>query len=255
MGGVRIPGPICEVRNWFGETAVDVVGLQACGFVDSPLEFTVAPTANAFDRLRVGATRADVSAGRALTAYAWPYGEPTAAVEHEIRLDGHTVVVVRPDATSAAAQGLPTVEQVAAALRAIPSPQRRRTKTARLCPWPSPDSRPGKTVAGEGGADDITLFPLPHRQSQVEVDTRVMHESGHNVQAGIWGSAADVQAWRDVAQADARSPSRYAKTGTGEDFCEFYVIYLTTKDTPCETMARQLYPKRWQTMAAYLRRP
>lgn len=269
MGGTRLPGPICEVRDWFADGQDDALhpwraswpGHRApatnvaadardCAFVDTPSRKLVSAPAAAFERLRAASSAAQITAGRALATHAWPHGRPTAAIERTIQIDGHAITVFSPDATtSAQLSGLPSVVQVASALRAVPSKHRRRTAVITLSPWPSPGSRPDKTVAGEAGPNDITLFPMSGQQSQLDVDNRVMHESGHNVQAGKWGSGAAVQAWSDAAQRDARRPSLYANEGAGEDFCEFYILYITTKGTPCESETTRLYPNRWALMA------
>ena len=59
---------------------------------------------------------------------------------------------------------------------------------------------------------------------------------------------------RTAAAADNRLPSEYAGTNPGDDFCEFNILFTTTRGTSCEATARQLYPNRWAAMLQYLSR-
>jgi hypothetical protein len=79
-----------------------------------------------------------------------------------------------------------------------------------------------------------------------------MHETAHNYQEILWvNGATAVAAWGDAIESDNRSPSPYANEGFGEDFCEFYVLYITTRGTACEGIGRQLYSHRWALMVEY----
>jgi hypothetical protein len=140
---------------------------------------------------------------------------------------------------------------LAEALRALPASQRVLTNRVILSPTPHPDTTATATTAGEAGSGVITLFPMRNAQSQNDFDNRVMHESGHNYQGTIWRDGAAVGAWQVAATSDHRLPSPYAGSNSGDDFCEFGILYNTARGTPCEAQARQLYPNRWAKMVSY----
>jgi hypothetical protein len=96
---------------------------------------------------------------------------------------------------------------------------------------------------------------LKSGQTQNDFDNRVTHEVGHSYQETFWRSKADVEDWRSAASADARSPSPYAATNPGDDFCEFLILYNATKGTACEETTRKLYPNRWAKLEQYAARP
>jgi hypothetical protein len=203
--------------------------------------------------LRRNSGAARISPPRPRASQTWLDGSSSAAVEQEIQIDRQTISVIRPTQADAAGKNLPTTVQVAEALRAIPTRQRAHTTTIIVSPKTHPNSTRTSTIAGEAGAGEITLFPVSSAQSQNDFDNRFTHESGHNYQGRLWasGAGAAVQAWGAAATADNRLPSPYAGKNTGDDFCEFNILYNTARGTPCEATARQLYPNRWTKMVSY----
>ncbi len=274
MSLFRYPGPVCTVRDWFDDVddgtnarmrspSQSTVGKPAsagpsrvvasgvCAFLNPRAIGTVIASEDAFKRLRTASGQAKDSTPQSAASQAWIDGTSTAAVELEITIDGQTIKVIRPTDADAAGKNLPTIAQLAEALRAIPSSQRKHTKKVILSPVPHPKSTASMTVGGNGGGGEITLFPMDTEQSQNEFDNRVMHESGHNYQGSLWQSAADVQAWGIAAEADKRRPSPYAASNIGDDFCEFSILFNAANGTPCEAVARQIYPNRWAKMLGY----
>ena len=274
MAPYRFPGPICQTRDWFEAlddgTLVRMrsplpspVGMAgsggpaqapasgACSFLNPRLSGTVRAPQAEFDRLRGSSGAARISPARSRTSQTWQDGSSSAAVEQEIQIDNRTIRVIRPTDPEAAGKNLPTTAQLAEALRAIPANQLAHTNTVILSPRAHPGSTPTRTIAGEAGSGEITLFPTNGAQSQNDFDNRLMHESGHNYQGSLWRSAQGVQEWRTAAAADNRLPSPYAGENTGDDFCEFNILYNTARGTSCEATARQLYPNRWRKMVDY----
>lgn len=223
----------------------------ACAYLNPRLSGTVRAPQDVFDRLRGASGAATIGTARAKDSQAWPYGAATAASEQDVAIDGRTIVVVRPDAAAASGKNLATTAQVAEALRALPANQRALTSKVLLSPNPHPDSTANSTVAGEAGSGVITLFPVRSAQSQNDFDNRVMHESGHNYQGSLWNSGAAVQEWQAAATSDHRLPSPYAGANTGDDFCEFGILFNAARGTPCEASAKDLYPNRWAKMMGY----
>jgi hypothetical protein len=274
MAGMIFPGPICwlsqlaeindgtmvrAVSNPPGQigmsparsTNTSAAQTSSCKYVEQKLSGTVSVPDASFNRLRLSNSIARLSAPSLLSAYQWPYGPPTNAVQQVITIDGHDISVIRPPDSVIQQNNLPTINQIAEALRAIPRKQRQHTTIVKLSPVSNPGSRSGYVVAGEGGANDIILYPVAGTQSQNDFDYRIMHESGHNYQSSLWNSAQSVAEWSATVTSDGNSPSPYARTGTGEDFCEFYVLFVTSRGTNCALRLKTLYPARWKKMTGY----
>lgn len=233
------------------QTAPVVLASGACSFLNPRSSGTVRAPQEAFDRLRSNSGSATVSSPQSKASQSWRDGTSSAAVEQVITIDGRPIAVVRPTDADATGKNLPTTAQLAEALRAIPASQRALSNRIVLSPRAHPNSTPSKTIAGDAGSGEITLFPLSASQSQNDFDNRLTHESGHNYQGSLWNSGAAVQQWQVAATADNRLPSPYAGDNAGDDFCEFGILYNTARGTPCEAAARQLYPNRWVKMVAY----
>jgi hypothetical protein len=274
----RLPGVICQTRDWYADLddgtlarmpsplpstlgAAPVGGASSppqqlvasgpCEFLNPRLRGTVRAPQEAFDRLRSSSGAARVSPPQPRTSQSWPDGSSSAAIEQTIQIGRQTIQLIRPTEADALGKNLPTSTQLADALRAIPADQRAHTTRVLLSPRAHPDSTATRTIAGDAGSGEITLFPVNGAQSQNDFDNRLTHESGHNYQGTLWHSGGDVQAWRSAAAADNRLPSPYAGENPGDDFCEFGILFNTARGTPCEAVARQLYPNRWLKMLEY----
>lgn len=277
MPPFRYPGPICQTRDWYddiedgtlartpspvppstGSTTPQVAAKQVlkvsahgnCSFLNpQPVTNVVAPP-EAFDRLRKSSGAPKISSPVTKADHVWPDSSRSAAIEQEVQIDGQKTVVIRPTDNDAKGKNLPTTQQVADALRAIPARQRAHTKRVIVSPTPSPNSSPGGTTAGEGSSGEIDLYPMSKSQSQNSFDNRMMHEAGHNLQEQLWKESGAGQ-WKIVSDADPRPPSHYAATNSGDDFCEFNILYNAAKGTACEGIAKQIYPSRWKKMEEY----
>lgn len=276
MSNFRYPGPICQMRDWFQDiedgtlvrarsSAPSNTGASPapnrssrpaqdgggdCAFLNPRSTGTVLAPQAAFDRLRVGVT-CQITAARSGAAQPTVTGSSTATVEQEIIVGGHTIHIIRPPEAETTGRNLPTTDQLAIAVRAIPANQRRHTTRIVITLRRHPQSSSTQTVAGEAGGGEITLFPVNGTQTQNDFDNRLMHESGHNYQGSVWDSDAAVHEWRVAAAADNRIPSPYAGGNTGDDFCEFGILFNAARGTPCERTALQLYPHRWAKMIEY----
>jgi hypothetical protein len=235
--------------GWSGVPFVQAAG--SCAFLNPVKRGTVRVPQAAFDRLRKKSPSAKVSQPKANATQKWPEGGSSAAVVLEITIGTQTIKVVRPTAADEAGKNLPTTLVLAEALRAIPSRERAHTDTVYLSAKPHPDSKAGATIAGAAGSGDITLFPMSTQQSANDFDNRLAHESGHNLQGQLWKSGTAVKAWGGAAASDRYLPSGYAGGNTGDDFCEFNILFNAAKGSPCESEARRIYPHRWKKRASY----
>lgn len=278
MGTLRFPGPICQTRDWFDELhegtlvravlgspptlglggasgsaqpASPATATGACAYLNPRTSGTVVAPAEAFDRLRASAGAARITPPQPRAAHTWPDGSSSAAVEQEIQIDRQTIRVIRPTDTDARGRNLPTTAVLAEALRALPANQRVHTRRVVISPRPHRGSTATRTIAGEAGSGEITLFPVNSPQTQTDFDNRLTHESGHNYQGSLWQSAEAVQEWRTAAAADNSLPSPYAGENAGDDFCEFNILYNAARGSACEAEARRLYPNRWAKFTEY----
>src|SRR5205823_7994546 len=96
-------------------------------------------------------------------------------MKQKIENDVQNLTLYRPADDEFKAKNLPTVKQLAEALRAVPKSQRAYTNTVILSPVPSTQSAKDGVIAGEGDGGSIWLYPLKEGQSQVDFDNRVMH--------------------------------------------------------------------------------
>lgn len=250
-GGTLGPGPAPRIGT-IGTTATPAAPATvtaSCGYVDPVARGIVIAPASAFERLRAGT--ASVSAPEAVESFRWHDGSSTSAVRQTITIGNESYRVTRPEDAIARARNLPNIDQLAAALRALPPVQRRTNREIVLAPVAHAESTPRGTIAADAGGGSITFYPMRGAQTQHDFDVRLMHETGHNYQGTLWRSGDDVAVWTNAIRQDGNSPSPYAGANTGEDFCEFIVIYDTSRGTPCEAAARRLYPNRWGQMERY----
>ena len=234
------------------KTTKRTVATGACKYLNPQSRGTVIASREAFDQLRKKSGPATISPPEPKAAYTWPDKSTSQAVAQEIQIDGQKIQVVRPTDDAAKGKNLPTTQQVAEALRAIPSRQRVNTNVVILSPAAPPDSDALGKIVGEGGSGEIRLYPVSDAQTQNDFDNRFTHESGHNTQEKFWQGAGDVHDWQNAADADDRRPSPYAASRTGDDFSEFIVLYNAAKGTDCEGTAKKIYPHRWEKLESYL---
>ena len=79
----------------------------------------------------------------------------------------------------------------------------------------------------------------------------LMHEAGHSVSLGAWGTDAASPAWQRwaaAAKSDGTSASRYANENPLEDFGETFVLFLATRGTPAAAEYEAIFPRRWALM-------
>ncbi len=179
---------------------------------------------------------------------------PQAATEYQVVVDGKTIKVIMPVAApKEAGTHLPSVDEVAQGLGAVPTGQLATIKQVEVSPnrnpsdayWATQYHTPGFRSAAVGGDGGVTMFPTPSQLPQARVDSNLIHEGGHTFQSEIWKDAATKQAWADAIKNDPRSPSTYADNSIGEDMSESLVMYSLSKGTPCEQSAKNMFPSRY----------
>ena len=263
-----IPGTTGPVKAPKRPTA-----LGKCGYLNPQLLGRVQVPREHFDRLRKQHGTARISPVKSIKQAdlarmeEWPDQRPQPkldkAVYQEVTIDGHMIRVIRPPDDVIKANHLPSMQQLAEALRTVPTTQLEMTDTIMIRLAGKPGSR------GESGSGKVELFPVvstggdARTQEQEDLkayradpqayfDALVTHECAHNYQGKFWHGPEDVASWKTYAEADTAPPSRYARDGSvQEDFAEFIVLFNAAKGTPCEESLRLIYPNRWDLLTEY----
>ncbi len=224
----------------------------SCAFVRPTTKHLVAAPDSAFVRRRGLSGAVTLSAVTSLPSYTWPHGPATAALSQDITISGHTIASIRPLDAVYSGLNLPSFSQIVDFLKVLPKKNRTHTHTLIVSPVPHPSSgqQQGETIA-QGGADDIIIFPASKVRSANFYDNLLVHESGHNYQSSVWKSGAMVAQWTADIAADGNRPSAYSASNSGEDFSEFYILYITTLGTACAQTLQSTYPARYARMSGY----
>ncbi len=204
-----------------------------------------------FDRIR---KPAKLSAPKEIK-YKFPGDEAEQdALEYEIEVDGKKKQMIMPK-NPPASKSLPTAQQLADSLGAVPPGQFDKIPKIVASPRPNPSdeywakeyNKPGFTSAATGGPSGVTFYPS-NNWSQEFTDSTMIHEGGHTYSQDLWKNDDTKKAWQKAIDEDKRTPSDYAKSSIGEDFSESLVMYSLSKGTSCEATAKQLYPSRYKVL-------
>lgn len=235
-----------------GSTNVEVGSVPAgCEFLDQP--FLVSGSKADFDKNRAPVTVGPKTVGE----YQFPGDTaPQPANFYDATINGQTVKIIEPVGGPVAGKFLPTVDQTAQGLAAVPSGQLSTIHQVVLSPNPNPSdaywaqqyNTPGFTSAATGGNGGVTHYPLSNALTQDRIDSNTIHEGGHTYSQELWKDASTKSAWESAITADDQAPSQYAESAPTEDFSESLVMYTLAKGTPCEAVARAIYPNRFAAL-------
>lgn len=199
-------------------------------------------------------------------AHVFPGGKKAIpATQQTATIDGHDVTIYRAD-QGPVEKGtkLPSNQEVANSLAAVPSAQLAKVNTVTVSPLKSPDDAhwaqvyhtPNFRSEADCGADGkMRVFPISQGAPQM-MDATAIHESGHTLSKTMWDDDdAKWKPWQDAMKADGASPSQYADASRDEDFSESLVMYTLSKGTVCEQVARILFPHRYAMLDQILHPP
>jgi hypothetical protein len=190
----------------------------------------------------------------------WPDGATTI----------HEIPVFEPKVFAPPAPGrvLPSVDDMAKVLAEIPIQSRAAIKRVDLHPKANPDDAHWQAdpkynptgaafvshmTAGSDGIVDV--FPSTANASMIELETALIHETGHAISNQKWGddtTKAKWNAWRTARTADGISVSSYADSSDAEDFAESWVLFSSAYGTALEAEVRALIPNRVKLMDAFM---
>jgi len=232
-------------------TKCDLMVPRGCDYLKKPY-LVGAPKKN-FDRIR-GKSKCD--AGNPGKHQFPGNNSETDAVVHKVEVKGRTIEVIAPKSGAAKGEHLPSAQQVAKALASVPGKQLDSIKQVVVSPNRNPSDPYWATKykiknfrsAATGGNGTVTFYPLKSPWSQSTIDSTTIHESGHTYSQELWKDAKERKEWEDIIKKDKVSPSTYADSSVGEDFSESLVMYSLSKGTPCEMLAKRLYPERYKKL-------
>lgn len=225
---------------------------KGCGYLDKP--DTVEAPQSDFDRIRKPST---LDAGSPVQFEFPGDTSASAATKYIAQVAGRKVPVYMPTSVPAG-QSVPSVQQIAAALGAVPAKQLDSVQQVVVSPnanpndayWAQQYNMPGFQSAATGGASGLTFYPQSHSWDQAFVDSTAIHEGGHAYSAALWSDPAVKAKWQAAIVSDDLAPSTYAEASPAEDFSESLVMYSLSKGTKCEAPARARYPERYKTLDA-----
>lgn len=214
---------------------------------------TVEASKTDFDRIRKPAT---LSAPKAIK-HKFP-GDTAEqdALEYEVEIDGKKKKLIMPkNAPPGKRKALPTAQQVADAMGAVPGPQLDKMDQVEISPNPNPEDAywakeyndPDFVSGATGGTSGVTFYPADS-WSQESTDSTMIHEGGHAYSQGLWEDDKKKKAWEQAIADDGQSPSTYSDNASTEDFSESLVMYSLSKGTDCEATAKKLYPNRYAVL-------
>jgi hypothetical protein len=163
---------------------------------------------------------------------------------------------------------LPAVADMAKVLAEIPVQSRAIIKRVDLHPKPNPDDAiwqadPNYNPSGGEfvshmtcGSDGIVdVFPANANANLVEVETTLIHETGHAISNTRWGddtTKAKWNDWRTARTADGISVSKYGDSSDAEDFAESWMLFSSAYGTALEAEVRILIPNRVKLMDTFV---
>lgn len=166
---------------------------------------------------------------------------------------------------------LPSVTDIAEVLAELPIAARAAIKRVDLHPKRNPDdaywlAQPGygtgqtdfvsHMTAGSDGIVDV--FPSTANKDVKEIETTMLHESGHVVSNKAWGDdATDAKwdPWREAMKKDNVQLSKYGKSSESEDFAEAWALFAPAYGKPRESEVKALIPNRFKLMEGLIKKP
>jgi hypothetical protein len=182
----------------------------------------------------------------------------------------HDIPVFEPKAFAPPKPGrvLPSIDDMAKVLAEIPIQSRAAIKRVDLHPKANPDDAhwqadPQYNPSGAefvshmtAGSDGIVdVFPSTANANLIELETTLIHETGHAISNQKWGddtTKAKWNDWRAARTADAISVSTYGDSSDAEDFAESWMLFSSAYGTALEAEVRTLIPNRVKLMDAFM---
>jgi hypothetical protein len=190
----------------------------------------------------------------------WPDGATTI----------HSIPVFEPKSFTPPKPGrvLPSVADMAKVLSEIPVQSRSIITRVDLHPKPNPDDAMWQKDPNynPGGGDFVShmtcdssgvvdVYPSSANASLVEIETTLIHETGHGLSNKRWGDDTKGKKWDDwrkARTADGISVSKYGDSSDAEDFAESWMLFSSAYGTALEAEVKTLIPNRVKLMETFI---
>jgi hypothetical protein len=198
--------------------------------------------------------------------HAFPAGNAD-ALRYEVEIDGQRIPVFISKDQDPSRGDYHSIDEVARGLASLPPASRALVQQVNVNGQRSPNDAYWEQVYGEpgfrsymtAGADGIVdIYPSAGKASQEEMNSSLIHETGHVLSNRNWGSSTDDPRWdayKAAIASDGFVPSNYARNAPTEDFAETLVLYSMVRGTPQEAELRALMPNRFRLIDELLARP
>jgi hypothetical protein len=182
----------------------------------------------------------------------------------------HEIPVFEPKSFTPPKPGrvLPSVDDMAKVLAEIPIQSRAAITRVDLHPKPNPDDAmwqadPKYNPSGgefvshmTAGSDGIVdVYPANVNANLIELETTLIHETGHAISNKKWGDDTTKAKWNDWRKArtdDGISVSTYGDSSDAEDFAESWMLFSSAYGTALEAEVRTLIPNRVKLMDGFM---
>jgi hypothetical protein len=179
-------------------------------------------------------------------------------VSYQVTIGDKSITVTMPKNVPAGAN-LPSLDDVAKGLAALPAGSRAVVQSVVVEPGQNPKDAEWAMIYGTpgfrsymtaGAAGIVTIYPTTSPQTQTFMEQSLVHETGHVLSKKSWGEKDDPRwnEWKQAVAKDGIYPSGYGKNSNDEDFAETLVIYANVKGTPAEAEMRALMPERFKLL-------
>ncbi|NTX07605.1 hypothetical protein [Myxococcus sp. CA040A] len=188
---------------------------------------------------------------------------PSGTTDHRVTVGGRDYIVTMPPPNQVpAGMHLPTLEEVARGIEALPPWARENLKNVTVSNQPHKDDAKNARATGNPNfraymtADQngqVSIHPVPDKRTQDQVNGTLVHELAHTISKKEWGgpSSQQWQDWAAAAERDVVIPSNYATDSAEEDFSETVKLYEQVRGTPHEEEIRALMPERFRLLDQY----
>lgn len=183
------------------------------------------------------------------------------ALKYVVKAGTVNILVYLPKNPDPANGNYHTIDEVAKGLGILPAVSLASVNAVHVEPNRNPDdpywakkyNKPNfysYMTAGSSGI--INIYPTPNKNSQDQMDTSLIHETGHIISQRRFGEDSSKGRnwtnWSRAASEDIILPSGYAKSSPAEDFSESLALFSQVAGTVYEGGIRALMPERSKIM-------
>jgi hypothetical protein len=179
------------------------------------------------------------------------------AHKYLVKIGSVSIPVYLPKNPDPAKGNFHTIDEVANGLGILPAVSLAAVVAVHVEPNQNPDDaywakeykKPGfRSYMTAGSSGIINIYPTKNKQGQGQMDTSMIHETGHIISQRRFGEDSSKGRnwtnWSRAASEDIIIPSGYAKSSPAEDFSESLALFSQVAGTIYDAQIRALMPER-----------